>query len=130
MCTTCRYNSEALRWEKPACLPARLLLCLHDCLLVDCISDTCPAVTDSLPCFPNLPLLCPSYPDPACPALPQGVLRIAHCGGFHNYYLNSLVAALNKLVRLLGKPQLAWQWDSETMGCSPSMSSIPARDQR
>lgn len=60
----------------------------------------------------------------------QGALRIAHCGGLHSPYLNGMVAGLNALVRALHLPGLAWEWDSETMGCSPSLSSIPTRDQR
>lgn len=58
---------------------------------------------------------------------PQGALRIAHCGGFHSPQLNQLVAALNALAALFGHPL---QWDAETLGCDPSMSSIPAGDQR
>ena len=56
----------------------------------------------------------------------QGDLRIAHCGGFHSA-LDRLVTALNVLAKLLHHPI---QWDSETIGCQPSLSSIPAAEQR
>ncbi|KAL3139980.1 hypothetical protein ABBQ38_004267 [Trebouxia sp. C0009 RCD-2024] len=56
----------------------------------------------------------------------DGDLRIAHCGGFHSA-LDRLVTALNVLAKLLHHPI---QWDSETIGCQPSLSSIPAAEQR
>ena len=56
----------------------------------------------------------------------QGDLRIAHCGGFHSG-LDRLVTAFNVLAKLLHHPI---RWDSETIGCEPSLSSIPAAEQR
>ncbi|KAL6779087.1 hypothetical protein ACKKBF_B18815 [Auxenochlorella protothecoides x Auxenochlorella symbiontica] len=56
-----------------------------------------------------------------------GALRIAHCGGLHVPQLNALVKALNLVAKLLGR---RIRWDTETLGCSPSLSSIPALDQR
>jgi hypothetical protein len=56
-----------------------------------------------------------------------GGLRIAHCGGFNSPSLDRLVSALNAVARLLRRP---FKWDVETLGCSPSLSSIPATDQR
>lgn len=55
------------------------------------------------------------------------VLRIAHCGGLHVEALNLLVRALNTVAKLLGHDI---RWDTETMGCNPSLSSIPALEQR
>lgn len=57
----------------------------------------------------------------------QGDLRIAHCGGLHVEALNSLVKALNLVAKILHRKI---QWDTETLGCSPSLSSIPALKQR
>lgn len=54
-------------------------------------------------------------------------LRIAHCGGLHSRALDSFVAALNAAAALVGRP---FRWDVETVGCSPSLSSIGASDQR
>ena len=56
-----------------------------------------------------------------------GVLRIAHCGGLHVEALNTLVTALNTVAKILGHHV---RWDTETMGCDPSLSSIPALIQR
>jgi hypothetical protein len=56
-----------------------------------------------------------------------GVLRVAHCGGLHVEALNTLVKALNTVAKLLGHHI---RWDTETMGCDPSLSSIPAFLQR
>lgn len=57
----------------------------------------------------------------------EGTLRIAHCGGLHVDLLNKLVSALNFVAKLLHKHI---RWDTETMGCSPSLSSIPTGEQR
>lgn len=54
-------------------------------------------------------------------------LRIAHCGGFHSKLLDEFVSVINRVARALGSDI---QWDSETIGCKPSMSSIPADQQR
>lgn len=59
--------------------------------------------------------------------VPQGVLRVAHCGGLHVSALNTLVRALNTLAKLLGH---RIRWDTETLGCDPSLSSIPSLEQR
>jgi hypothetical protein len=56
-----------------------------------------------------------------------GVLRVAHCGGLHVEALNTLVKALNTVAKLLGHHI---RWDTETMGCDPSLSSIPSMLQR
>jgi hypothetical protein len=55
------------------------------------------------------------------------VLRIAHCGGLHVGPLNALVRALNVVARLLRQRV---RWDTETLGCQPSLSSVPALEQR
>ncbi|TMW64972.1 hypothetical protein Poli38472_009139 [Pythium oligandrum] len=54
-------------------------------------------------------------------------LHIAHCGGFHSALLDSLISAFNKIANWLGTDI---QWDSQTIGCKPSLSSIPASEQR
>jgi hypothetical protein len=56
-----------------------------------------------------------------------GVLRVAHCGGLHVEALNTLVKALNTVAKILGHHI---RWDTETMGCDPSLSSIPSIVQR
>lgn len=56
-----------------------------------------------------------------------GSLRVAHCGGLHVDALNKLVRAMNYVARTLGYDI---QWDTETVGCDPSLSSIPADYQR
>ncbi len=57
----------------------------------------------------------------------QGELRIAHCGGFHAAPFNVLIRAVNVVASLLGHPI---HWDTETVGCNPSLSSIPVTMQR
>jgi hypothetical protein len=57
----------------------------------------------------------------------QDKLRIAHCGGFHAAPFNALVRAVNLVASLLGHP---FHWDTETVGCDPSLSSLPVADQR
>ncbi len=57
----------------------------------------------------------------------QGELRIAHCGGFHAAPFNVLIRAVNVVASLLGHPI---HWDTETVGCDPSLSSIPVTMQR
>jgi hypothetical protein len=54
-------------------------------------------------------------------------LRIAHCGGFSSKLLDKFIEALNKIAKMLGSDI---QWDTETIGCKPSLSSIPANEQR
>lgn len=56
----------------------------------------------------------------------QGALRIAHCGGYHGD-IDLLIDAVNLVAKLLGHPI---HWDSETIGCNPSLSSIPVAEQR
>lgn len=58
----------------------------------------------------------------------QGALRIAHCGGFHSSALDEFINLLNAISKLMGSTKKLW--DSETIGCSPSLSSIEAVDQR
>ncbi len=57
----------------------------------------------------------------------EGYLRIAHCGGAHIAMFNRLIDAVNVVAKLLGQ---TIRWDTETFGCTPSLSSIPAGDQR
>jgi hypothetical protein len=57
----------------------------------------------------------------------EGFLRVAHCGGLHVDALNKLVEALNLVAKILGYDI---RWDTETVGCNPSLSSIPAEYQR
>lgn len=103
----------------------------------------CPqAPAASVPCLPSQlpsPTACIPHPTPASPLfslsqhpplsspLLQGILRIAHCGGLHVSPLNVLVRALNTVAKLLHRPI---RWDTETVGCQPSLSSIPAMEQR
>ncbi|GLI64996.1 hypothetical protein VaNZ11_008422, partial [Volvox africanus] len=39
-----------------------------------------------------------------------------------------LVEMINALARLFGQPPV--EWDAETLGCDPSLSSLPVKDQR
>jgi hypothetical protein len=57
----------------------------------------------------------------------KGRLRVAHCGGLHVEALNRIVEALNVVAKILG---YNLRWDTETVGCDPSLSSIPAQYQR
>lgn len=57
----------------------------------------------------------------------EGCLRVAHCGGLHVDALNKFVKVLNVAAKVLGYDI---RWDTETVGCDPSLSSIPAQDQR
>lgn len=57
----------------------------------------------------------------------QGKLRVAHCGGLHVEALNEIVSLLNTVAKILGHHI---RWDTETLGCDPSLSSIPAVEQR
>jgi hypothetical protein len=57
----------------------------------------------------------------------DGSLRIAHCGGLHLGALNTVVRAINLALKLLHR---TIRWDTETLGCSPSLSSIPSQEQR
>ena len=57
----------------------------------------------------------------------DGSLRVAHCGGLHVGALNRLVEALNLVAKILGYDI---RWDTETVGCNPSLSSIPSNYQR
>ena len=72
-------------------------------------------------------------PQPPFPrALPRpyqvgGILRIAHCGGLHVPQLNKIVDALNFIAKLLHR---RIRWDTETLGCVPSLSSSPSMEQR
>jgi hypothetical protein len=54
-------------------------------------------------------------------------LHIAHCGGFHSKLLDEMIQGLNYIAKLLGTDI---EWDTETIGCKPSLSSIPASEQR
>mmetsp|Transcript_11458 Transcript_11458/g.34433 ORF Transcript_11458/g.34433 Transcript_11458/m.34433 type:complete len:647 (+) Transcript_11458:108-2048(+) len=56
----------------------------------------------------------------------QGDFVIAHCGGFHSFF-NTLIRAVNLVAKLLGH---RIRWDTETIGCDPSLSSIPTGEQR
>lgn len=54
-------------------------------------------------------------------------LHIAHCGGFKLKLLDGIITVFNDIAKILGTDI---EWDSETIGCKPSMSSIPAKEQR
>jgi len=69
--------------------------------------------------------LTPPSQTPACQV--GGILRIAHCGGLHVPQLNKIVDALNFIAKLLHR---RIRWDTETLGCVPSLSSIPSMEQR
>ena len=57
----------------------------------------------------------------------DGNLHIAHCGGFKSKLLDGMIAVFNDIAKILGT---GIEWDSETIGCKPSLSSIPAKEQR
>ncbi|KAG7375234.1 hypothetical protein PHYPSEUDO_002391 [Phytophthora pseudosyringae] len=57
----------------------------------------------------------------------DGDLHIAHCGGFKSKLLDGLVEVFNEIAKMLGT---GIEWDSETIGCKPSLSSIPSNEQR
>ena len=57
-----------------------------------------------------------------------GELRIAHCGGVDLEKVDGLLGELNGLLEKEGLPPV--DWDTETLGCDPSFSAIPARLQR
>ena len=57
----------------------------------------------------------------------EGALRLGHCGGLHSPMFNWLLRALNMISKLAGQHI---RWDTETVGCNPSLSSLPTRDQR
>ncbi|CAH0480989.1 unnamed protein product [Peronospora belbahrii] len=54
-------------------------------------------------------------------------LRIAHCGGFRSKLLDRMIEVFNEIAKILGT---GIEWDSETIGCKPSLSSIPTKEQR
>ena len=58
-----------------------------------------------------------------------GELRIAHCGGANFSDVNNAVKWINNFVHDLGI-NLTLYWDTETIGCNPSLSAIPADLQR
>lgn len=55
-------------------------------------------------------------------------LRIAHCGGLQVPAFDRMVRDLNAVLDALGLGEL--KWDTETVGCDPSLSGLPAKDQR
>ncbi|KAI9911900.1 hypothetical protein PsorP6_009021 [Peronosclerospora sorghi] len=57
----------------------------------------------------------------------DGDLRIAHCGGFRSKLLDGMIEVFNIIAKSLGTDI---EWDSETIGCKPSLSSIPTKEQR
>eukprot|EP00210_Caulerpa_lentillifera_P004079 g3892.t1 len=57
----------------------------------------------------------------------KGNLRIAHCGGVTSAPLDYISLLINLVSKLIGRP---FRWDTETIGCDPSASSIKAGDQR
>ncbi|EEY63994.1 uncharacterized protein PITG_02506 [Phytophthora infestans T30-4] len=57
----------------------------------------------------------------------DGDLHIAHCGGFKSKLLDGMIEVFNEIAKLLGT---GIEWDSETIGCKPSLSSIPSKEQR
>jgi len=54
-------------------------------------------------------------------------LRIAHCGGQHSVDVDNFLHAIEEFEALFGN--VTW-WDMETIGCDPSLSSIPVNEQR
>ena len=54
-------------------------------------------------------------------------LRIGHCGGIHSSKVNSFFSELNSIA---SKLHMNLNWDTETLGCKPSLSNIPAKDSR
>lgn len=58
----------------------------------------------------------------------QDDLKIAHCGGVNIDKVNNLVDEINELLIKDGRAPI--DWDTETLGCDPSFSNLPARDQR
>ncbi|KAL4155042.1 hypothetical protein PRNP1_007156 [Phytophthora ramorum] len=57
----------------------------------------------------------------------DGDLHIAHCGGFKSKLLDGMIDVFNEIAKMLGT---GIEWDSETIGCKPSLSSIPSKEQR
>ncbi|ETO63129.1 hypothetical protein F444_19096 [Phytophthora nicotianae P1976] len=57
----------------------------------------------------------------------DGDLHIAHCGGFKSKLLDGMIEVFNEIAKLMGT---GIEWDSETIGCKPSLSSIPSNEQR
>ncbi|CAI5701104.1 hypothetical protein KXD40_004300 [Peronospora effusa] len=57
----------------------------------------------------------------------DGDLHIAHCGGFKSKLLDKMIEVFNDIAKILGT---GIEWDSETIGCKPSLSSIPTKEQR
>lgn len=55
-------------------------------------------------------------------------LRIAHCGGLHVSVVDDFLRLVDWIQKKLGLHIL--DWDTETVGCDPSLSSIPADKQR
>eukprot|EP01026_Neomeris_dumetosa_P039188 TRINITY_DN320_c0_g1_i5.p1 TRINITY_DN320_c0_g1~~TRINITY_DN320_c0_g1_i5.p1 ORF type:complete len:478 (-),score=57.15 TRINITY_DN320_c0_g1_i5:483-1841(-) len=56
----------------------------------------------------------------------EGALRVAHCGGFHVPLFDNMIHLVNIIAKALGHPM---HWDTETLGCKPSLSAIPVGDQ-
>lgn len=54
-------------------------------------------------------------------------LRIAHCGGFQSRVLTGFVVAIESVAKTYG---VDINWDMATVGCEPSLSAIPVKDQR
>jgi len=54
-------------------------------------------------------------------------LTVAHCGGIHIPKLDEFIAVVNDYLEQYG---VQIKWDSESIGCQPSLSGIPATDQR
>lgn len=103
------------------------IICMHTqqllstcCLQSRCATPTPPIHTPPIVCL----CLCTCH---VWAAQVGGILRIAHCGGLHMPDLNKLIDAINFVAKLLHKRIC---WDTETLGCVPSLSSIPSMDQR
>jgi hypothetical protein len=57
-------------------------------------------------------------------------LRLAHCGfSIPDHPIDKLIALLKEISKDLGL-NYTIDWDTETIGCDPSLSSIPVRKQR
>ena len=58
----------------------------------------------------------------------QGALRIAHCGGLHIPDVDSVLELVNVMNFAAGFEVPAIRFDTETIGCSPSFSSLPPEE--
>ena len=57
----------------------------------------------------------------------DNALRIGHCGGIHIKSFDKFLKSLKNLIKRLGI-KTGIKWDTETIGCNPSLSGLPAKD--